>query len=76
MPTVHRTRPAREAVATNPLPRVGLTSRQAWAMEHITRCPICGKWVLVGNDRTLAQITSEDYVAPAVCAHFQPTAAA
>ncbi len=76
MPTVHRTRPAREAVPTNPLPRVGLTSRQAWAMEHITRCPSCGKWVLVGNDRTLAQITSEDYVAPAVCAHFQPTAAA
>ncbi len=76
MPTVHRTQPAREAVTTNPLPRVGLTSRQAWAMEHITRCPSCGKWVLVGNDQTLAQITSEDYVPPAVCAHFQPTAAA
>ena len=45
-------------------------------MEHITRCPSCGKWVLVGNDQTLAQITSEDYVPPAVCAHFQPTAAA
>ena len=45
-------------------------------MEHITRCPSCGKWVLVANDRTLAQITSEDYVPPAVCAHFQPTAAA
>ncbi len=71
MPTVSRFRHVRESVPSNPLARVGLTSRQAWALEHITRCPSCGTWVLV-SDQTLWLITCAGYVAPAVCEHFQP----
>jgi len=50
-------------------------SRQAWALEHITRCPSCGRWVLV-SDQTLWLITADGYVPPAVCEHFQPPSVA
>ena len=75
MPTVSRFRHVRESVPSNRLVRVGLTSRQAWALEHITRCPSCGTWVLA-SDQTLSLITADGYVAPAVCEHFQPPSVA
>lgn len=75
MSTVSRFRHVRESVPSNSSARVGLTSRQAWALEHITRCPSCGRWVLV-SDQTLWLITGDGYVPPAVCEHFQPPSVA
>lgn len=44
----------------------GLTSRQAWTLEHIVRCPSCGSWTTV-LDR---EITEGLMDGVAVCQHF------
>lgn len=54
----------------NPPQRVGLTSRQAWALDHITRCPSCGAWMLV-TQAALSHATADGYVPPAVCEHYR-----
>jgi len=72
MPTVPPFSPAAPGAHRFSACRVGsgLTSRQAWALEHITRCPSCGKWVLV-TERALRLISSDGYVPAAVCDHFR-----
>lgn len=50
-------------------PHRGLRSRQAWTLDHITRCS-CGAWVVV-TDRLLRDITSGAYEWPAVCRHYE-----
>lgn len=50
-----------------------LRSRQAWTLDHITRCT-CGAWVVV-TDRLLRDISSGAYVWPDVCDHFAGPAA-
>jgi hypothetical protein len=44
----------------------GLTSRQAWTLEHIARCT-CGSWMVL-TDR---QLTATDKPA---CPHINPDA--
>lgn len=71
MPTVPRGRARRHALTPKTVPRVGptgLTSRQAYALEHIVRCT-CGSWMLV-TDPELHELTAAGYVADPVCRHF------
>lgn len=49
-------------------PHRDLRSRQAWTLDHITRCS-CGAWVVV-TDRLLRDITSGAYEWPVVCRHY------
>lgn len=49
--------------------RVGLTSRQAWALEHIVRCSSCGSWVLV----TAKELAVETAAQTTLCRHFRVT---
>ena len=71
MPTIPRGRARRHALTPKSVPRVGptgLTSRQAYALEHIVRCT-CGSWMLV-TDPELRLLTAAGYVADPVCRHF------
>lgn len=71
MPTVPRGRARRHALTPKSVPRVGptgLTTRQAYALEHIVRCT-CGSWMLV-TDPELREVTAVGYVADPVCRHF------
>lgn len=71
MPTVPRGRARRHALTPKTVPRVeptGLTSRQAYALEHIVRCT-CGSWMLV-TDPELRLLAAAGYVADPVCRHF------
>lgn len=71
MPTVPRGRARRHALTPKTVRRVGptgLTSRQAYALEHIVRCT-CGSWMLV-TDPELREVTAAGYVADPVCRHF------
>lgn len=47
----------------------GLTSRQAWTHEHITRCT-CGSWVVISE---WERIQLADDIRPA-CPHITATA--
>ena len=74
MPTIPRGRARRHALTPKTVLRVGpsgltgLTSRQAYALEHIVRCT-CGSWMLV-TDPELRELTAAGYVADPVCRHF------
>jgi hypothetical protein len=41
----------------------GLTSQQAWTLEHIERCYCCGAWTVV---------TKHGGAKPATCQHLTP----
>ena len=41
----------------------GLTSQQAWTLEHIERCYCCGAWTVV---------TQHGGKRPAICSHLTP----
>ena len=41
----------------------GLTSRQVWTHDHITRCYCCGAWTVV---------TKHGGAKPAICQHLTP----
>lgn len=45
-----------------------LTSREAWALDHITHCPTCGAWEMV-TDAELRSRAEPGWVAPSWCAH-------
>jgi len=55
---------------SKPPQRVGLTTRQAWALEHIARCPSCGAWMLL-TGAALRSATTAGYVPPAICEHYR-----
>lgn len=57
-----------QARACLPRPHRDLRSRQAWTLDHITRCS-CGAWVVV-TDKLLRNITSGAYEWPVVCQHY------
>ena len=45
----------------------GLTSRQQWGLEHITRCPCCGTWELITERE---QAMRDLGLNPATCHHI------
>ena len=49
----------------------GLTSRQAWTLNHITRCPLCGAWECLTNYEALTR-AAPGYEVPAFCSHLTP----
>lgn len=49
----------------------GLTSRDAWALEHITHCPTCGAWEVVTEAELLRRSDPQWYAEP-WCAHVTP----
>lgn len=52
---------------SRPSCRGGLTSRQAWTLQHIARCSACGSWVLL-TDR---ELTGDVTAVGVVCRHFR-----
>jgi hypothetical protein len=52
----------------------GLTSRQTWTQQHISRCALCGAWQCLTHFETLLR-AAPGYVAPAFCVHLIPKAA-
>lgn len=46
----------------------GLTSAQAWTLDHITHCPACGAWEVV-TERVLRARREPSFVAPPWCRH-------
>ena len=52
----------------------GLTSRQVWTHEHITRCYCCGAWTVL-TEQEADLIADERYDPPAICEHLTPNAA-
>lgn len=50
----------------------GLTSRDAWTLQHITRCPSCGTWELITEtERTFRELGI--HARPALCKHHNPS---
>jgi len=49
----------------------GLTSRQVWTHDHITRCYCCGAWTVL-TERDVDLIADERYTPPATCKHLNP----
>ena len=49
----------------------GLTSQQAWTLEHIERCYCCGAWTVL-TEREVDLIADERYIPPATCKHLNP----
>lgn len=58
----------RESVSP-PRPHAGLSSRDAWALDHITHCPVCGSWELISESELLAR-QEPDWVPQPWCVHF------
>ena len=52
----------------------GLTSRQAWTLNHIQRCELCGAWEVLTNFEALTR-AAPGYEVPAFCSHLTPKAA-
>lgn len=45
----------------------GLTARQQWSHDHITRCPCCGAWELITEaEKTMRNLG----LIPATCHHI------
>lgn len=68
MPTITATadNAYQSSVATRA--RLGLTSRQAWTLDHIVRCPACGAWTTL-TDAELSEGAAT--AADPICRHFQ-----
>lgn len=50
----------------------GLTSRQQWTHDHITRCPTCGAWeVITEREAAFRQLGIHEVAA--ICKHFNPS---
>lgn len=67
MPTVTAGKAGGNAIWCSTRSPSGLTSRQAWTLEHIVRCPACGCWMTV-TDRALRD---GEVPAGAICRHFE-----
>lgn len=52
-------------------PHAGLSSRDAWALEHITHCPTCGAWEVV-TDRELRRRADSAWRPEPWCEHVTP----
>lgn len=57
-----------------PRPRrlAGLTTRQAWTLDHIAHCPVCGAWEVVTDDE-LHRRGAPTYTPPEWCRHGETT---
>lgn len=49
----------------------GLTSRDAWALDHITHCPTCGAWEVV-TEAELRRRADPQWCAEPWCNHVTP----
>lgn len=52
-------------------PHPDLSSRDAWALDHITHCPTCGAWEMV-TDAELRERAGPSWSTPAWCVHVRP----
>lgn len=48
-----------------------LSSRDAWALDHITHCPTCGAWEMVSDDE-LTRRCEPSWSPSPWCAHVDP----
>lgn len=73
LPTIANGLPNPEASTTGVSPRAhpDLSSRSAWALDHITHCPTCGAWELI-TDRELTARTLPTWQAAQWCVHVTP----
>lgn len=53
-------------------PHADLSSRAAWALDHITHCPTCGAWEMV-TDAELNRRADASWSPSTWCAHIDPT---
>lgn len=49
----------------------GLSSRDAWALDHITHCPTCGAWEVV-TETELRRRADPQWRAEPWCGHVTP----
>lgn len=52
-------------------PHPDLSSRAAWALEHIGHCPTCGAWEMA-TDHELRRRAEPGWSPPTWCAHVRP----
>lgn len=65
-----KTRPA-SSCGVSERPHPELSSRDAWALEHITHCPTCGAWEVV-TDLELRRRDDPGWRPEPWCAHVRP----
>lgn len=54
---------------SSPRPHAGLSTCDAWALDHITHCPVCGAWELITESELIAR-QEPGWVPQPWCVHF------